>query len=320
MLSVFLAFMRMSSDRELIALKAGGVSLWQLLASPLWFALLCSLFTLLISLEGIPWGSENFRSTVLQLVTSKARLDLRPGIFNQDIEGFTMFARQVDPVSGRLTQVFIEDATDPDRGVTIILAPRGEIDSDKKREELVFKLWDGRSYVFGEGSSSNLSDFAYFEHHLDLSVLFEGFRLHNIRPNDLSWRDLKELQKSLTGSPNTAFNRRLLLELQKRWSLPVSCLILGFFAVPLACSFEHGKKRLSVILGIVTFFVYYSMHTVGLRLGETGALSPVPAMWMPNIVFFVLGAASFMLALREVTWGFSAFRLKFVSKFKPRRT
>jgi lipopolysaccharide export system permease protein len=319
MLSVFLAFMRMSSDRELVALKAGGVGLWQLLPSPLCFALFCCLFTLLLSLEGIPWGSESFRSTVLHLVTSKARLDLRPGLFNQDIEGFTVFARQVDPVSGRLKQVFIEDATDPERGVTIILAPVGEIDSDKMRGELVFKLWNGRSYVFGEGNSSNLSDFSYFEHHLDLSVLFEGYQLHDIRPRDLSWRELKELQQNVSGSPDTTFNKRLLLELQKRWALPVSCLVLGFFAVPLACSFENSKKQLSVILGIVTFFVYYSMYTVGVRLGETGVLSPVPAMWMPNILFFVLGVISFILALRELTWDFSAVWRKIVSKFKPAR-
>jgi lipopolysaccharide export system permease protein len=95
--------------------------------------------------------------------------------------------------------------------------------------------------------------------------------------------------------------------------------VLGFFAVPLACSFENSKKRLSVILGIVTFFVYYSMYTVGLRLGETGVLSPVSAMWMPNILFFVLGAGSFMLALREFTWDFSAFWRKVVSKFKSGR-
>jgi lipopolysaccharide export system permease protein len=318
MLSIFLTLMRMSSDRELVALKAGGIGLMQLLPSPLWFALLCSLFTLLITLEGIPWGSANFRSTILHLVSSKTTLDLRPGVFNQDIDGLTVFARQVDPVSGQMKQVFIEDETDDDRGSLIILAPLGAITAEENQGALVFKLWNGRSYVQGEGSSANLSEFAYFEHHLDFSVLFDGYQLHDIRPRDLSWEQLKEYRRNINTSTNTTFNNRLLLELQKRWSLPVSCLVLGFFAIPLACSFESGKKQLSVVLAMVTFFIYYSMHAVGLRLGESGDVSPVIAMWLPNALFFVLGAVSLMFALREVTLDLSGLWRKILPGRMPK--
>jgi lipopolysaccharide export system permease protein len=305
MLSVFLTLMRMNSDRELVALKAGGIGLLQLLPAPVCFALLCSLFTLLLSLEGIPWGAESFRSTLLHLAGSKARLDILPGVFNQDIKGFTSFARQVDPVSGQLKQVIIEDATDTNRGAMTIFAPLGDIASDKGQGDLIFKLWNGRSYIFVDDDSANISEFAYFEHHLDISVLFEGFQLHDIRPRDLSWQELRKLQERIAVSSDMTFNNRLLLELQKRWSLPVSCLVLGFFAIPLACSFENSKKQISVILAVVTFFVYYSLYTVGLRLGESGALSPVIAMWLPNVLFLVLGVASLLLALREVTLDFS---------------
>ena len=42
MLSVFLTFLRMSTDRELVALRAGGVSIWQMLPAPVLYSLQCT--------------------------------------------------------------------------------------------------------------------------------------------------------------------------------------------------------------------------------------------------------------------------------------
>ena len=50
MFSVFLTFLRMNTDREFIALKAGGVSLYQMIPAPIVFGLLCGLLTLWVSL------------------------------------------------------------------------------------------------------------------------------------------------------------------------------------------------------------------------------------------------------------------------------
>lgn len=60
MLAVFLTFLRMSSDRELIALKAGGVSLYQMLPAPLLFSCLCTLFSLWVTLFLVGWGRGIF--------------------------------------------------------------------------------------------------------------------------------------------------------------------------------------------------------------------------------------------------------------------
>ena len=56
MLAVFLTFLRMSSARELIALKAGGVSLNHMLSAPLLFGCLCTFFSLWVTLFLVGWG------------------------------------------------------------------------------------------------------------------------------------------------------------------------------------------------------------------------------------------------------------------------
>ncbi|MDP3430521.1 MAG: LptF/LptG family permease, partial [Desulfomicrobium sp.] len=53
MLGLFLTFLRMGTDRELISLRAGGISVWPLLPAPMLLCLLCCGATLWISLTGI---------------------------------------------------------------------------------------------------------------------------------------------------------------------------------------------------------------------------------------------------------------------------
>jgi hypothetical protein len=50
---------------------------------------------------------------------------------------------------------------------------------------------------------------------------------------------------------------------------------------------------LALILG------YYILLTLGERTGGRGALPPVLALWMPNIVFGVVGIYLFSAAARE---------------------
>ena len=56
------------------------------------------------------------------------------------------FARQVDPGSGTLAHVLVEDASRPDATLTI-LAPDGHVDTDYDRGELLFLLKNGRMYT-----------------------------------------------------------------------------------------------------------------------------------------------------------------------------
>src|SRR6056297_3498957 len=77
MLSQFLTFLRMGSDREITALKAGGIGISSCLQGPVLFCSLISLLTLGVSLYGVSWGSSNFRTTLLDLARTKAELVLQ---------------------------------------------------------------------------------------------------------------------------------------------------------------------------------------------------------------------------------------------------
>lgn len=301
MLSVFLTFLRMSTDRELVALKAGGVSLYQMLAAPLVFCLLCGMLTLGVSLLGISWGMAHFRSTVMEIANSRARIVVQPGVFNKDITGLTLFARQVDPGDGRLSQVIVEDSSH-ENAILTILAPHGTIATDEQRGELLFRLYNGRLYKT-EGRQVSVLGFGEYVVRIDLGQLFSGLELGTVRPKEMSWEQLRALSDATTTGKtiDERFLRMVELELHKRWVFPAACIVLALFAMPLACAFEGLQRQLGVVLTMLMFLVYYSLLSFGLTTGKVGAVPPAVGLWLPNILFLCAGVWGLRLAARERT-------------------
>ncbi len=80
-----------------------------------------------------------------------------------------------------------------------------------------------------------------------------------------------------------------LMELHKKFSIPIACFALGLLAVPLGIQSGSTKKSFGLVLGMVFFLIYYLLLTAGLVFGETGTCPPVIGMWVPNVVMGVLG-------------------------------
>jgi lipopolysaccharide export system permease protein len=297
MLSVFLTFLRMSTDRELIALKAGGVSIYQMLRAPAVFSVLCSVLALLISLHAISWGMNNFRASILHIANTRARVVVQPGVFNKDIFGLTLFARKVDPISGKLHQVIFEDTTQKKNTSITVLAPEGEIVTDAANGSLVFRLQNGRIYRVDNDNVSIL-EFGEYVVNLDLDKIFASVDLGDVKPKEMSWDSLMAMHED-KNAPNARFQNKVEVEIQKRWALPVACLVLGLFALPLSCAFEGVKRQLGVVLALVMFLLYYSVFSLGLSTGESGLLPPVVGLWAANALFALGAVVGLRQANRE---------------------
>ena len=299
MLSVFLTFLRMSTDRELVALKAGGVSLYQMLPASLFFSVLCALFGFWISLYWQAWGMGNFRSEVLNIASSSARVVVQPGVFNKDVPNLVMFARKVDPVSGTMAGVMVEDRRAKDTTMTI-LAPDGSLDADYENGEIIFLLKNGRSYTEKDNALSIIMGFQEYAVRLSFDSLFQGVDMGPVKPKEYTWQRLydKENERALQKTdPRMA--RKIVVERHKRFVFPLACVVLCIFVIPIATSFQDLKQQTGVLMALLLFLIYYSLLMLGISLGESGDLAPTIGLWVPNVVFLLLGLYGMRLAAQE---------------------
>lgn len=299
MLSVFLTFLRMSTDRELVALRAGGVNICQMLPAPLLFSVICMLLTLWVSLHWLAWGMGHFRETILDIANTRARIVVQPGVFNNDFPNLVLFARQVSPRDGEMAQVLVDDRSHPERHMTI-LAPVGRIDTDSARGELVFRLHDGKIYTTDNKGSSVLA-FDGYTVRLPLDSLFKNLDLGEVRPREMSWSELSGITREEALQRDANYANKLDVERQKRWAYPVACIALTLFVLPLAAAFEGLHRQTGLVLALAMFFVYYSLMSLGFSTGEAGTIPPVIGLWAPNVLFLCLGIYGLRLTAQERT-------------------
>lgn len=84
---------------------------------------------------------------------------------------------------------------------------------------------------------------------------------------------------------------RLTVELQKKWAIAFACLVFTLIGPPLALRFPRGGVGMVVAASTVIFAIYWVGLIGGEKLADRRVGDPIFTMWIPNIVFFVVGLA-----------------------------
>ncbi|MBM4124338.1 MAG: YjgP/YjgQ family permease, partial [Nitrospira sp.] len=107
------AFSRLSYDRELVAMRAAGLSLFRLSRPVLFFSCLVFGLTLALSQWGQPWTSVSLKKLALSLLRDQITLALDKGVFNEPVPKMIMYVP--DREDGTAAHgIFISDGRNPD--------------------------------------------------------------------------------------------------------------------------------------------------------------------------------------------------------------
>ena len=113
LLAVLVAFGRLSTDSETIALQASGVSVFRLTVPVALFAVATAILTFFLSLYVRPWGNSLLRTGLYEIVKARASAGIRAKVFNDEFAGLVVYVDQVEPLVNRLHGVLIADTRDP---------------------------------------------------------------------------------------------------------------------------------------------------------------------------------------------------------------
>ena len=80
----------------------------------------------------------------------------------------------------------------------------------------------------------------------------------------------------------------ILVVLYKKFSIPVSAFILTIIAVAVSSMKRRGGMGLSLAIGMALAFAFVFFDKIFGVLAEKSSVSPLLAVWFPNIVFGIL--------------------------------
>ena len=106
-------------------------------------------------------------------------------------------------------------------------------------------------------------------------------------PADMGYEDLGRFITALERSGSDVNTLRV--ERALKIAVPITCIIIAFFGMPLATSNQRGGAAYGIGLSLGTTVVFLIMIQLTKAVGGRGVVSPEMAAWVPNIVFGILG-------------------------------
>jgi len=282
LLAVLLAFGRLSADNEITVMKAGGISLYQLLPPVLFCGVIAMLMTLAASTFGVPWGNSAFKHLSFQVLKQNATVTIREKVFWDEIPGIVLYTEHYDEAQHVIQGVLIHDGRDSKRPFSIF-AKSGTIGITPNQQDICLTLNGGSIHT------ARMNEYRM--------VNFEQYVMTVANPanNGVIGRNEQDMSVSelhhLIGEPATKPEQQLKMrvELNARYAFPFAALVFVFVGMPLGMQNRRSGKSAAFSTSIAILLAYYVLLSLLRTLAEKGALPPALALWLPNMIFLAVG-------------------------------
>lgn len=307
LLATVSTFGRMASDKEVVALKATGVSLYRLLYTPALFATLACVVNLYLSIEVMPWGNRNFRNLLYQVARTQAGLGLREGVFNSDLKGFIIYVRNLRGEGRVLEGILLADSREKEN-LKVIVARKGELITDAEGDSTMLRLSDGSVHFTFSQDPATYRELSFERYELTLDFnRFTGSPLgRRIVDRELT---LSELLAKMQEENAAKRRPHYFVSFHKLFSIPFAAIVFVLIGTPLGIRVKRSGKISGLSLSIALAFVYYLLFVLGETLGDRGRIPPFLAAWFPNILLGALGMGLLLLEGKE-KWPEWPFRFR----------
>lgn len=296
LLGILVAFGRLSADSEIVALRSSGLSLYQLVLPVAIVVLLSTALTAALSVYARPWGNRSLKSALFDIARTRATAGIRPQVFNEDFPGLVIYTEAVDAANDRLSHVLISDEREGQQR-NRIFAREATMLSDPHAQTVTLRLRDGFIHTIdGQGDAEYQTDFQTYDVSLDLRQTVVGAK----RQQDPKESTLEELTAAIAAKrqAGTPFGPEL-VEYHRKFSIPFACVVFGLVAVPLGVQPARGARSHGFAVSLVMIFAYYVLLSGGQAMAEQELVPAVAGLWLPNVVFVLLGVRLFARAARE---------------------
>ncbi len=299
LLAVLLTFNRLSSDNEITAMKASGVSLYQLTPPVIALSFLALVATIFLSLYILPKANYASRSLLYEMASTRAHAGVKERVFNDDFEGLVLYVDRVTPKTLRWENVFISDSRSTAEAYTII-AKDGVVLSDPESLTVTLRLRNGAIHKLGkEADAYQKIDFNTYDLRLDLKTGMKEKQVDEKRPADMSLRELESAIQRLRARNEDA--KPQLVKIHQKFSIPFACLVFGIIGIPLGVQSRSARagKSMGFAWSIGILLVYYFLTNAGTSLAERGVILLEVGMWAANAIFLGLAIYLLMKTSRE---------------------
>jgi len=288
LVSIMLVFGRLSADSEITAMRACGISILQIVSPIMIVSFLMMLVCLYLQVEVGPPLLGTARKVARKTAIDHPSAMFEPGVrvrYNDSII-------YIDDKEGenvlKDVQIFTIGETGGDKGKVIrdITANRGKLITNKKLKTLTIALFDCNivdkksdppvrafnkkvEFVIDYGNELNRIEIGKRSKYMTLKELFGSIRIFKKYK-----RDTCDLEVEL--------NQRIAFALA-----PIAFMLLG---LPLAIRTSRRETSVGLFLSVILGGVFFMSIILCESLTAYPKLYPQYLLWLPNLIYQVVGA------------------------------
>lgn len=270
---VLFTYNKLNADRELVVLRAAGVSHWALARPALILGSAATVLGLVLTLWIIPGSVQSGRELQWGIRNDLTSVLLQEGAFNKFGDGLTIYVRSRNP-EGELLGILVHDKRNPAKPVTL-MAERGALVFTETGPRVLMLNGNRQQLPHDTGQLSLL----YFDSYtVDLASATGQSQTRN---RDARERSVGELLTADKADYSPSDYRRAKVELHQRLTSPF--YNLGFTVVALAILLTAGFDRrgqTATILKAVGAMVGLQAVALGTANLATANLAFAPLMYL----------------------------------------
>jgi len=296
LIGVLVGLGRMSSDGEIVALRAAGIPGRRCVPPVALLAAFGVLLGAATTLYFNPIALRETRRIGETLKISQATAEIQPRVFIESFPDRVLYVQDVIPGPVvRWKGVFIADERAPEdrgsfggvnaavNGPRITVAEEAIVVPRPEQDRLQLRIPHGLTFE----QSYDAAQYQTSEFHDSDQVL------------ETNAAPLRQSSQSFAHMPTADLIVRASvgenhldasIELHQRLALPFACFVLPMVGIPLAISSQSSGKSVGIVFSLVLVFVYYMIQLGGIALAKEQMLSVIPAMWLANLIFAAAGA------------------------------
>jgi lipopolysaccharide export system permease protein len=376
LIATLMAFGRLSGDGEITAMKAGGVSILNIMTPVFFASVALAIFLVWFNNNVLP--DANYRTKLLasDIFRKRPTLNIEPGVMYNEIEDYSIIVQELEARgdTSYVRQISIEDNSDPNTS-TFIRAKRGKIFLEQSTGTLYLMLYEGYMHELDLEEMRQYNTVNFPRQIVSISVpdmvmtrTEEGYRGDREKSSEMmmaevnvNYVDIEERreragqlirgyfekylpEQTAEDSAQTAMmntdeflgskkmykaervrsdnirlknqvkselsslksldkeNWRLLVEVHKKYSIPVACIVFVLVGAPLGIMARRGGLAVAGAIGFAFFLLYWSSLIGGEELADNQIITPFWAMWSANILCGIGGIYLIYHSIHEATF------------------
>lgn len=283
LLATLYTFSKLNRDNEIIAMRASGLSIYQISKTVIVFGVVISIFVFFVNDKLVPkYLAVNHKIRAEIDAKREMRKKESENITNLSVYGMKnrlFFINQFSPSTNTMEGITILEHDEHQNVTRKIVANKGVFENG------LWKFYNCISYTFDENGQIKSEPQFSDEEIMPITEKPKDFITNRQSTEYMTISELDKYVWKLSKSGANSVVRRLKVELYQRFTVPLTSLVIILLGIPFALKMKRRATGISSLgLSIMMGFLYYVANAVSIAFGVSGILTPFLAASLSHIL------------------------------------